>query len=43
MNVSLDLFIEREPGDHGGLGGLDWVRINEPLARDYALGHARGR
>jgi dihydrofolate reductase len=40
MNVSLDLFIEREPGDHGGLGGPDWVRIDEPLHREF---NARAR
>ena len=35
MNVSLDLFIERDPGDHGGLGGPDWVRIDEQLHREF--------
>jgi len=40
MNVSLDLFIEREPGDHGGLGGPDWVRIDESLHREF---NARAR
>src|SRR6516225_12262532 len=40
MNVSLDLFIEREPGDHGGVEGPDWVRIDERLHREF---NARAR
>jgi dihydrofolate reductase len=40
MNVSLDLFIDREPGEHGDLEGPDWVRIDEPLHREF---NARAR
>lgn len=40
MNVSLDLFIEREPGGHRGLAGPDWIRIDEPLHREF---NARAR
>src|SRR6516164_2665861 len=40
MNVSLDLFIEREAGDHGRLEGPDWVRLDEPLHREF---NARAR
>ncbi|WP_035854516.1 dihydrofolate reductase family protein [Cryptosporangium arvum] len=32
MNVSLDLRIERTPGDDGG---GDWLRIGEPLHREF--------
>jgi dihydrofolate reductase len=35
MNVSLDLFIERQAGEHGDLDGPDWVRIAEPLHREF--------
>ena len=31
MNVSLDLFIEREAGEHGDIEGPSWVRLDEPL------------
>lgn len=40
MNVSLDLFVEREAGEHGDLEGPDWVRIDEPLHREF---NARAR
>src|SRR5579871_596442 len=40
MNVSLDLFIERLPGDHGDLEGPDWIRIDEELHREF---NARAR
>lgn len=32
MNTSLDLFIEGEPGEGGG---GDWLRIGEPLHREF--------
>ncbi|NNC13988.1 deaminase [Planctomonas sp. JC2975] len=32
MNTSLDLFIERTPGEQGG---GDWLRIDEPLHREF--------
>ncbi|TWP33466.1 dihydrofolate reductase family protein [Leekyejoonella antrihumi] len=32
MNVSLDLRIERDPGEQGG---GDWMRIGEPLHREF--------
>lgn len=32
MNVSLDLFIEREPDENGG---GEWMRISEPLHREF--------
>lgn len=35
MNVSLDLFIERWAGEHGGLDGPNWLRIDEPLHREF--------
>ena len=35
MNVSLDLYIERGPDDHSNLDGPDWVRIGEPLHREF--------
>ena len=40
MNVSLDLFIEREKGEHADLDGPDWVRLGEPLHREF---NARAR
>ncbi|MCU1527356.1 MAG: bifunctional deaminase-reductase protein [Frondihabitans sp.] len=35
MNVSLDLFIEREVGEHGELEGPSWVRLGESLHREF--------
>lgn len=35
MNVSVDGFIERAPGDHDGPDGPDWVRIDEELHREF--------
>jgi dihydrofolate reductase len=35
MNVSLDLFIEREAGEHGDIEGPGWMRIGEPLHREF--------
>ena len=35
MNVSLDLYIEHQAGDHSDLDGPDWVRIGEPLHREF--------
>ncbi|WP_349814763.1 hypothetical protein [Curtobacterium sp. MCJR17_043] len=32
MNVSLDLLIERDRGDHSGLEGPDWLHIDGPPA-----------
>lgn len=40
MNMSLDGFIESRPGEHGGLGGPGWVRIDEQLHREF---NARAR
>ena len=40
MNVSLDLFIEREAGEHGDLDGPEWLRIDEQLHREF---NARAR
>lgn len=40
MNVSLDLLIERDHGDHSGLEGPDWLRIDGPLHREF---NARAR
>lgn len=40
MNVSLDLLIEREAGEHGDLGGPSWIRLSEPLHREF---NARAR
>ena len=40
MNVSLDLFIEREVGEHGDIGGPSWIRLGEPLHREF---NARAR
>jgi dihydrofolate reductase len=40
MNVSLDLFIEREAGEHGDIEGPSWVRLGEPLHREF---NARAR
>jgi dihydrofolate reductase len=40
MNVSLDLFIEREAGEHGDIAGPSWVRLGEPLHREF---NARAR
>ena len=35
MNVSLDLYIEHQAGAHSDLDGPDWVRIREPLHREF--------
>ena len=35
MNVSLDLFVERGPGEHSDLDGPAWVRIDERLHREF--------
>ena len=35
MNVSLDLFIEREAGEHGDIEGPSWVRLGETLHREF--------
>ncbi|WP_286345287.1 dihydrofolate reductase family protein [Frondihabitans sucicola] len=35
MNVSLDLFIEREKGEHDDLSGPDWIRLDEPLHLEF--------
>ena len=40
MNVSLDLFIERDAGDHSDIEGPSWVRLGEPLHREF---NARAR
>jgi dihydrofolate reductase len=40
MNVSLDLFIEREPGEHGDTEGPNWLRLGEALHREF---NARAR
>jgi dihydrofolate reductase len=40
MNVSLDLFIEREAGENSDIAGPSWVRIGEPLHREF---NARAR
>jgi dihydrofolate reductase len=40
MNVSLDLFIEREAGEHGDIEGPGWVRLGESLHREF---NARAR
>ncbi|TXN31111.1 dihydrofolate reductase family protein [Lacisediminihabitans profunda] len=40
MNVSLDLFIEREAGEHGDIEGPSWIRLGEPLHREF---NARAR
>jgi dihydrofolate reductase len=39
-NVSLDLFIEREAGEHSDIEGPSWVRLGEPLHREF---NARAR
>ena len=36
MNVSLDLFIEREAGEHGDIEGPSWIRLSEPLHREFS-------
>jgi dihydrofolate reductase len=36
MNVSLDLFIEREAGEHGDIEGPSWIRLGEPLHREFS-------
>lgn len=40
MNVSLDLFIDREPGEHTDVEGPTWVRLGESLHREF---NARAR
>jgi dihydrofolate reductase len=35
MNVSLDLFVERQAGEHSGIEGPNWVRLGEPLHREF--------
>ena len=40
MNVSLDLFIEKKAGEHGDIQGPNWVRLSEPLHREF---NARAR
>lgn len=35
MNVSLDLFIERDPDDHRDLDTPEWLRIDEALHREF--------
>ncbi|WP_022904589.1 dihydrofolate reductase family protein [Curtobacterium sp. B8] len=35
MNVSVDGYIERAPGEHSGPDGPDWVRIDEELHREF--------
>ena len=40
MNVSLDLFIERKAGEHSNTEGPNWIRIDEPLHREF---NARAR
>ena len=40
MNVSLDLFIEREAGEHRDIEGPSWIRLGEPLHREF---NARAR
>lgn len=40
MNVSLDLFIERKAGEHSDIEGPNWIRIDEPLHREF---NARAR
>ena len=35
MNVSLDLFIERKAGENGDFGGPSWIRLGEPLHREF--------
>ena len=40
MNVSLDLYIEREAGEHGDIESPSWIRIDEPLHREF---NARAR
>ena len=40
MNVSLDLLLERGPGEHTDIGGPQWVRIDEQLHREF---NARAR
>lgn len=40
MNVSLDLFIERRAGEHGDVEGPSWIRLSEPLHREF---NARAR
>lgn len=40
MNVSLDLFIERQAGEHSDIKGPSWIRLSEPLHREF---NARAR
>ena len=40
MNVSLDLFIEREAGEHSDIEGPSWIRLGETLHREF---NARAR
>ncbi len=35
MNVSVDGFIERAPGEHSGPDGPEWVSIDEELHREF--------
>ncbi|WP_144715787.1 dihydrofolate reductase family protein [Curtobacterium pusillum] len=35
INVSVDGFVEARPGEHSGLDGPDWMRIDEPLHREF--------
>ncbi|ROP74009.1 dihydrofolate reductase family protein [Curtobacterium sp. PhB115] len=35
INVSIDGFVERDAGELGDLEGPDWMRIDEPLHRDF--------
>ncbi|GAB3808122.1 dihydrofolate reductase family protein [Humibacter antri] len=35
MNVSLDLYIEHQACDHSDIEGPDWIRIGEPLHREF--------
>lgn len=37
MNVSLDLFIEREAGEHGDIEGPSWMRLGESLHREFNI------
>ena len=37
MNVSLDLFIERESGEHGDIEGPSWMRLGESLHREFNI------
>lgn len=35
MNMSIDGFVERDPDDHRGLDGPEWVRIDEAMHRVF--------